>query len=281
MPPSSSETTRHDAWQAGDSYEAYMGRWSRRLAPLFLDWLGAPPGGRWLELGCGSGALTAAVLDRARPARLLALDPSEGFVATARANTTDSRAEFRTGDAQALDLPDASCDVVVSGLVLNFIPDRVKALAEMRRVARPGAVIGLYVWDYPASDPGGGMQMMRRFWTAAAALDPAAAELAEDRRFPFCTPAGLAALAREAGLGAVETTALEIATPFRDFDDYWRPFTLGTGPAPGYAASLAPEAREALRRRLEQTLPRAPGDQAGDNTIPLTARAWAMKAIVT
>jgi len=275
LPPSSGETTRHDAWQAGDSYEAYMGRWSRRVAPLFLDWLGAPAGGAWLELGCGSGALTAAIVERAAPAGLLALDPSEGFVATARKQVADPRAAFRVGDAQRLDLPDGSCDVVVSGLVLNFIPDRVKALAEMRRVARPGAVIGFYVWDYPASDSGGGMQMMRTFWTAAAALDPAAAELTEDKRFPFCTPPGLAALAREAGLGPVETAALEIATRFRDFDDYWRPFTLGTGPAPGYAASLAPEAREALRRRLAETLPRA-----RDNAIPLTARAWAMKAIV-
>jgi SAM-dependent methyltransferase len=271
LPPSSGETTRHDAWQAGDSYEAYMGRWSRRVAPLFLDWLGAPADGAWLELGCGSGALSAAIVARAAPASLLALDPSEGFVATARKHVTDARAEFRVGDAQRLDLPDGQFDAVVSGLVLNFIPDRVKALAEMRRVARPGAVIGLYVWDYP----GGGMGLQRAFWTAAAALDPAAAALTEDKRFPFCTPPGLAALAREAGLGPVETAALEIATVFRDFDDYWRPFTLGTGPAPGYAASLAPEPREALRRRLEETLPRA-----GDRSIPLTARAWAMKAIV-
>lgn len=258
-----------------------MGRWSRRLAPRFLDWLGAPPGGAWLELGCGSGALTAAILAQAAPASLHALDASAGFVAAARAQVDDKRATFGTGDAQALDLPEGSFDVIVSGLLLNFLPDRAQALAGMRRVARPGAVIGLYVWDYPGGqtpgDPGGGMQMMRRFWQAAAALDPAAAGLSEDRRFPFCTPEGLTALAREAGLGPVETTALEIPTVFRDFDDYWQPFTLGAGPAPGYVASLAPDAREALRQRLEQTLPRAA--RPGDSSLPLTARAWAVKAI--
>jgi SAM-dependent methyltransferase len=264
-------TARHDAWQAGDSYEAYMGRWSRAVAPRFLDWLAPADGLDWLELGCGTGALSAAIMDRARPASLIAVDASEGFLATARNSVSDRRATFRQGDAQDLDLPAASRDVVVSGLVLNFLPDRDRALAGMRRTARPGGTVAFYVWDYP----GGGMQMMREFWTAAAALDPAAAALAEDRRFPFCTPDGLAELAARAGLTGIETTAIEVPTVFRDFDDYWRPFTLGAGPAPGYCTSLDPAARQRLRERLFDSLPRA-----GDGTIPLTARAWALKARV-
>ena len=263
-----SESTRHDAWAAGDSYDAYMGRWSRQLAPRFLDWLGAPQGGDWLEVGCGTGALSAAILARCNPRSLLAIEPSDGFLATARRNVPDPRATFERGDAQALPAPDASRDAIVSALVLNFVPDRAKALAEMRRVARPGARIGFYVWDYP----GGGMEMMRTFWRAATALDPTAAELNEDRRFPFCTPEGLSALAREAGVANVECEAIEVPTVFKDFDDYWRPFTLGTGPAPGYCMSLAPEARERLRRKLEESLPRDP-----DGAIGLKARAWAVK----
>jgi SAM-dependent methyltransferase len=188
--------------------------------------------------------------------------------AACRAALDDPRAGFEVGDAQALPLADASCDVVVSGLVLNFIPDRLKALAEVRRVLRPGGRLGFYVWDYP----GRGIELMARFWQAAAALDPAAAELTEDRRFPFCTRAGLIDLAAQAGLPPVEVTSIAIDTPFRDFEDYWRPFTLGTGPAPGYCVSLPPEARERLRRRLDDSLPRA-----ADGTIPLQARAWAVK----
>ena len=265
------ETTRHDAWQAGDSYDAYMGRWSRQIAPRFLDWLGAPDGLDWLELGCGTGALSAAILARCNPRNLTAIDPSEGFVAKARANVPDGRATFRVGDAQALDLETASRDAVVSALMLNFVPDKAKALAEMKRVARPGGRIGFYVWDYP----GGGIAFMRAFWNAATALDPAARDLTEDRRFPFCTPDGLTDLAARAGLAAAECAPIEAPTVFRDFDDYWRPFTLGAGPAPGYCTSLDPEARQRLKEKLHDTLPRR-----ADGAIALKARAWAVKAAV-
>jgi SAM-dependent methyltransferase len=264
-------TTRHDAWQAGDSYDLYMGRWSRQVAPRFLDWLGARDGGDWLEVGCGTGALSAAILARYKPASLLAIEPSEGFLAKARANVPDRRVTFQVGDAQAVPAEDATKDAIVSALVLNFVPDRPKALAEMKRVARPGAAIGFYVWDYP----GGGIELMRHFWNAAAALDPKAQDLTEDKRFPFCTRDGLTELAKTAGLASVECAPIEVPTVFRDFDDYWRPFTLGAGPAPGYCTSLPPDARERLRTKLHEDLPRA-----ADGSIPLKARAWAVKATV-
>jgi SAM-dependent methyltransferase len=265
------ETSRHDAWQAGDSYDAYMGRWSRRVAPRFLDWLGAAGGLDWLEVGCGTGALSAAILAQGNPKSLISIDPSEGFVAKARANVPDGRARFQVGDAQALDLETGSRDVVVSALVLNFVPDREKALAEMKRVVRPGGTIGFYVWDYP----GGGVEFMRAFWNAATALDPAARDLTEDRRFPFCTPDGLAALAARAGLAPVDCAPIEVPTVFKDFDDYWRPFTLGAGPAPGYCMSLDPERRERLKEALNASLPRR-----ADGAIALKTRAWAVKAAV-
>jgi ubiquinone/menaquinone biosynthesis C-methylase UbiE len=263
------EASRHDTWQAGESYDLYMGRWSRRIAPRFIDWFDAPPALDWLEVGCGTGALSEAILARAAPATLLAMDPSEGFVATARGRIADGRAAFRTGDAQALGEPDASRDVVVSGLVLNFVPDRQLALSEMRRVLRPGGRLGFYVWDYP----GGGVAFMRAFWSAAAALDPAAGDLGEARRFPFCTADNLVRLVESAGFAAVRCTAIEDACVFRDFDDLWRPFTLGAGPAPGYCVSLDPAARERLRQRLEADLPRE-----ADGSIRLTLRAWAIRA---
>lgn len=265
------EASRHDAWQAGDRYEAYMGRWSRQLAPRFLDWLGAADGLDWLEVGCGTGALSAAIVARCHPKSLVSIDPSEGFIATARAMVPDPRVRFETGDAQTLTAASASTDVVASALVLNFVPDRPKALAEMKRVARPGGTVAFYVWDYPA----GGMGLMRAFWTAATSLDPRAEDLTEDRRFPFCTPDRLTALAKDAGLARVKVAPVEVPTVFRDFDDYWRPFTLGTGPAPGYCTSLDEASRQRLKEKLEQSLPRGV-----DGSIRLKARAWAVKAVV-
>ena len=263
------KAARHDRWQASDSYDAYMGRWSRAMAPLFLDWLDAPRQADWLDLGCGTGALSAAILERGTPRSLLGLDLSQDFVATARARLADPRADFRVGDAAAPDLPDASRDVVVSGLLLNFLADPAAALARQRRIARPGGRIGFYVWDYP----GGGVGFLDAFWQAAGALAPAARNLDEARRFPHCIPEDLTALADRAGLDAVELTGLALPTVFRDFADFWRPFTLGTGPAPGYCASLAPEARQRLKARLRDSLATGP-----DGSIALTARAWAVRA---
>jgi ubiquinone/menaquinone biosynthesis C-methylase UbiE len=266
------ETSRHDAWKSGDHYERYMGRWSRQIATHFLDWLAPPEGAEWLEVGCGTGALSGAILARCHPKSLIGIDPSEGFLSVARANVTDARASFRVGDAQALDADDASADVIASALVLNFVPDRGKALSEMKRVVRPGGTIGFYVWDYAC----GGVEFMRAFWNAATALDPGARELTEDRRFPFCTQAGLTELANRAGLASVQSTSIEVPTIFAGFDDYWQPFTLGAGPAPGYCMSLSPDARERLRQSLHETLARG-----NDGSIPLKTRAWAVKATTT
>jgi SAM-dependent methyltransferase len=155
--------------------------------------------------------------------------------------------------------------------MLNFVPDRQRALGEMKRVARPGGTVGFYVWDYP----GGGVEFVQAFWNAATSLDAGAVELAEDRRFPFCTPNGLTDLMRGAGLTRVDCTAIEVPTVFRDFGDYWHPFTLGAGPAPGYCASLDAEARQCLKETLGNSLPRQ-----ADGSIALKARAWSLKAVV-
>jgi SAM-dependent methyltransferase len=259
-----------EVWEAGDAYEHYIGRWSRLVARDFLGWLDRPAGSHWLDLGCGTGALSAAILERCAPAGLTGIDPSAGFVATARARIVDARARFEQGDGQALLLADGTLDVAVSGLVLNFVADPGAMLREMRRVVRPGGTVALYVWDYA-----GEMQLMRYFWDAAVALDPGAQELDEGVRFPVCQPDVLAALFRDAGLEAVATGPFDVATVFRGFDDYWIPFLGGQGPAPGYCMSLPDGRRTALRERLRATLPVQP-----DGRIDLIARAWAARGTV-
>lgn len=262
------ETSRHDAWNAGDSYDAYMGRWSRQIAAKFLDWLDMEEKLDWLEVGCGTGALSESILSKCEPDSLLGVEQSEGFVTTARKNITDDRVEFQVGDAQDLALPDQSRDSVVSALVLNFIPDKEKALREMIRVARRGGTVAFYVWDYP----GGGVEFMRAFWQAAISINPEAADLAENKRFPYCTREGLEGLTSAAGLVEIKSTPLEAPTIFKSFDDFWNPFTLGAGPAPGYCMNLEPEARDQLRSTLLNRLP-----IQDDGSIPMKIRAWGIK----
>ncbi len=269
MPEDPKSSSRHDVWAQGAGYERYIGRWSRPVAAEFLQWLAIPPGKVWLDVGCGSGALSQRIVEAAAPAAVVGVDSSEGFVAHAAAHVADPRAAFRVGDAQALPAGDAEFDAVVSGLVLNFVPDQPKAVAEMRRAARPGGTVALYVWDYADE-----MQLIRRFWDAAGALDPAARELDEARRFPNCRPEPLRALFEGAGLRDVATKAIDVPTVFADFDDYWSPFLSGQGPAPGYCMKLPEDARCALRERLRASLP-----AAGDGTIALMARAWAVRGL--
>jgi SAM-dependent methyltransferase len=206
-------------------------------------------------------------LKQAAPASVTGIDPAVGFVAYAREYVRDTRASFGVGNAMALPLEDGAFSVVVSGLVLNFVPRPDAALAEMARVTRRDGTVAVYVWDYADR-----MQMMRVFWDAAVELDPAAADMDEGRRFPVCKPEPLAQLFRGAGLTDIEVRAIDMPTHFRDFDDYWEPFLGAQGPAPGYTMSLPEERRTALRARIRSRLPIAP-----DGSISLVARAWAVR----
>jgi SAM-dependent methyltransferase len=239
---------RKDVWASGDAYEPYVGRRSRLVAREFVPWLGVPPNRDWLDIGCGTGALCQVILDSASPRQLTGIDPSDGFVSFARRKVTDQRAAFQVGDAQKLPVADGSFDATVAGLVINFIPDQAKAVREMKRATRPGGTVAAYVWDYA-----GEMQMMRRFWDAAVALDASAIPLDEGRRFPVCRPEPLASLFRQAGLGGVEVRSIDALTIFKDFDDYWTPFLGGQAPAPGYCMSLSEDRRAALRDRIRAT----------------------------
>jgi SAM-dependent methyltransferase len=258
-----------DVWASGAAYEPYVGRWSRLVAGELLAWLAVPAGRRWLDVGCGTGALSQTILALASPARVKGIDASAGYVAFAREQMRDERIQFEVGDAQALSEAPASYDAAVSGLVLNFVPQPARMVAELARVVRPGGVVALYVWDYA-----GQMQLIRRFWDAAVALNPAARELDEGRRFPLCHPDRLADVFHQAALGAIETRAIDVPTRFRDFDDYWSPFLGGQGPAPGYAMALSEEQRGALRERIRRALP-----VAADGSLRLMARAWAVRGV--
>ncbi|MFX0578663.1 class I SAM-dependent methyltransferase [Nocardia nepalensis] len=259
-----------DVWVHGDAYEAYMGRWSRPVADIFVTSLGIVPGRRWLDIGCGAGAVTASVLANADPAHVHGIDASASFVDRARSRIADARATFDVGDATALPQPDDSQDVVVSGLMLNFVPEPADALAQFVRVTAPGGTVAAYVWDYAE-----GMLMLRYFWDAAVACASAAADLDEGVRFPLCRPGPLQALWLAAGLAEVAVEPIVVPTVFRDFDDFWTPFLGGQGPAPGYVAALTKDRQDELRELLRRWLPVGP-----DGSIALTARAWAVRGSV-
>jgi SAM-dependent methyltransferase len=249
-------------WASADAYERYVGRWSRLVADDLLARLPVEPGSRWLDVGCGTGVLAATIRRRDPAARVTGIDPSEAFLGHAR-EAVDG--EFLVADARALPFPDSSFDAAVSGLVLNFVPEPARAVAEMARVVPPGGTVAAYVWDYAE-----GMQLIRHFFDAATEVDPAAATHDEGLRFTLCRPEPLRELFVSAGLTDVEVVAIDAPTVFEDFDDLWEPFLGGEGPAGAYAASLDDAGRSALQERLRQRLP-----IAADGSIALTARAWA------
>ena len=258
---------RNAVWSAGAMYDPYVGRWSRLVARELLKWLSIPAQKDWLDVGCGTGALSQIIFEHGLPNAIKGIDSSADFVKYAKVHLERAHVTFEVGDAQALSTDSASFDVVVSGLVLNFVPEPRRAVAEMTRVARPGGELAACVWDYADK-----MELMRYFWDAAVVLDPNALDFDEGRRFPICQPSPLAELFKNAGLQEVEVHSIDIPTCFRDFDDYWSPFLGGQGPAPGYAMSLSEERREALRERIRSNLP-----IAKDDSIPLTARVWAVR----
>lgn len=236
----------------------------------FIEWLQPQTSAHWLEVGCGTGALTSAICDVASPASVVACDPSEAFIEHARNRLPSARASFVVGGSEAVPDRDGGFDLIVSGLVLNFLPDPDHAIAAFRERLAPGRTVSAYVWDYAQ-----GMEFLRYFWDETVASDPRAAELDEARRFPLCDRWALESLFRTSGLQRVKTALLDIPTDFADFDDYWTPFLRGTGPAPGYVASLDPPRRELLSERLRLRL-RADSD----GRIRLRARAWAVSGSI-
>lgn len=257
----------HAAWTSGEAYERWVGRWSRPIARQFVPWLHVPAGASWLDVGCGTGVVTDAILTWAEPECVVGVDRSATFRDEAARGPQSERASFEVGDAAELPYEDGRFDVAVAGLVLNFLPDPGAGVREMTRVVRRGGTLGAYVWDYLE-----GMEIMRAFWDVAAGADSSVADLPEVQRYPLCRPDPLRNLFTDAGLRAVEVTALEAPAVFRDFDDYWQPFLGGQGTAPTYVASLSHEDRTRLREGLRATF--SPSD---DGHIEMRVRAWAVR----
>jgi SAM-dependent methyltransferase len=243
------------------AYDRLVGRYSPALARALIAAAGVRAGERALDVGCGPGALTGELVAVLGAAHVAAIEPSPVFAAACRARHPG--VEVAEGPGERLAFGDASFHHALAQLVVNFMTDPAAGVAEMRRVTRPGGTVAAAVWDYA-----GEMTLLRRFWDAAIALDPAAAELDEGRCMPFCEPASLAALWTGAGLADVAVAEAVVGARYDDFEDLWRPLEQGVAPAGAYAVALAPERRAALKDELRRRL------GAGEEPFELTARAW-------
>lgn len=256
-----------DKWTSGAAYDVWMGRWSRLLAHEFLRWLEAPPNSRWLDVCCGSGILSEAIVQHCSPRSVTGVDLSPGQIAFAREQRSAANISFHIADAMKLPFGAQHFDVSVCGLGLNFVPQPEQAAGEMRRVTRSGGTVASYVWDYAQ-----GARFLREFWDAAAAVDPEATAFDQARRFPMCTEDGMRQLFRGAGLQHVNVGAIRTSMRFENFEDYWQPFSSGQGSAPNYLASRNERTRATIRERLRSRLP-----FATDGSLSLPARAWAVR----
>ncbi len=254
-----------------ESYERFMGRWSRLVAPLLVDFADVPDIGHVLDVGSGTGCLAFAIAERKPRCRVSGIDPSQEYVAYANSrNGFSDRVSFQLGDAQELHFSDASFESSLSLLVFNFIPDPVKALREVRRVTKSGGGVSAAVWDY-----GAGMRMLRVFWDAARSVD-ARAEALDENHMPLCRAGELSQLWKQGGLEEVHEVPLDITMRFRSFADYWDAFQLGQGPAGAYIRTLDRDKLQTLRgevkRRLAVTAEEAP--------LTLPARVWAVRGTI-
>ncbi len=265
------EDGQASVFSEAQAYERFMGRWSRDMAPLLVQFAGVRDGDTVLDVGSGTGALAAAVAQRAPSSRIVGIDPAAPYVALAQSRHGSVRVQFEVGDAQQMRFDRAMFDRTLSLPVVNFIPDVRKALGEMKRVTKPKGIVAAAVWDY-----GEGMEMLRVFWDEAVALTPTHAAR-DERNMPLCRRGELAELWRAQGLQDVVEEALKIETRFASFDDFWTPFLEKQGPAGAYVASLSAADQESLRLRLRRRLL---GD-GPDKTIVMHARAWAVRGVVT
>jgi len=257
-----------DKWNDGDSYEYFMGRWSSLMAIKFLQWLNMSSGKNWLDIGCGTGALSEAIEKYMNAIDLAGVDKSTGYIERVKQRISNNQ-NFKTGEVDHLPFDDQEFDVVVSGLALNFFPNIENALLEFKRVTKPGGVIGAYVWDYS-----GKMEFLRYFWDAANQIDSSSNALDEGVRFTICNSENLLKAFVKAGITHVESSCLDIETVFKDFDDYWSPFFGGQGPAPGFLKSLSQESQNELKNKILERI-----NFESNGSIKLIARALVVKGI--
>lgn len=248
---------------SAEAYDRHIGRYGPALARALMHVAGVSAGQRVLDVGCGPGALTAALAGLVGPERVTAVDPSEPFFRACAER--HPQADVRLAGAEALPFADDSFDVTLAQLVVNFMSDPPAGVGEMRRVTRPGGTVAAAVWDYA-----GEMTLLRCFWDAAVSIDPGAGVRDEGRSMAYCTPADLERLWNDAGLHGAEVSPLVVAADYDGFDDLWDAVEHGSGPATAHAASLPPGDRARLREELRARL------GVGEHPFRLTARAWAV-----
>ena len=251
-------------------YQRFMGRWSRLLAPAYIAFAGVKDGDRVLDVGTGTGALASALVAATTSSTIAGIDPSADFISYATKNIKSGRASLEVGDAQALRFKDGSFDHTMALLVMNFVPDHEKAIAEMRRVTRPQGVVSACVWDYNA-----GMEMLRFFWDEVIALHPAMAPK-DERNMKLTRERQLGEFWQKAGLVNVQEKSLIVEQAYTSFNDYWGPFLKGAGPGGAYVVSLTEERRRQLEARLQTRLLR----NGEDGAFVLKAQAWCVRGEV-
>jgi SAM-dependent methyltransferase len=253
----------------GAAYEIFLGRWTQRLAGPLIDFAAFPGSGRLLDVGCGTGSLARAMATRWPARGVTGVDVAKPYVAYAQAQPRLDNLAFEIADAARLPFADNTFDGAVAQLVLNFVPDPVAALTEMKRVTAPGGRLAAAVWDFR-----GGLVYQRIFWDTAAGIDPGAAT-ARDKLFAgaLALPDGLPRAFAAAGLAQIEQASLTIRMDYASFEDYWVPLCGGQGPVGTYLVSLAPE----LRARIEQAVAVAYRSGAPDGPRSMTATAWAVR----
>jgi len=257
-------------WSGAEAYDQLMGRWSRQLAPALIDFACVKNGDRVIDIGCGTGSLSRALLDHGSTIQVVGVDSAAPFVEYCSKKLDRNRAVLRQADAHDLPFADASFDHCLSLFVVNFIPDALRGVREMLRITRPQGIVAAAVWDY-----GGAMEMLRTLWDAAAELD-AAAEPLHERHMPYCRQGELSDLWVQGGFVDVDEMALDADVTFGTFEDYWAPFLAGIGPSGSYVAGLSADRQNMLRDRLSSEL--APNGE--HLPITLKARAWAVRGSV-
>ena len=249
-------------------YERFMGRWSRAVAPHFLQWIAPAKRRKWLDVGCGTGILTEAVLDLCDPLAVVGIDQSTAQIQQASRGPAGQRAMFQQADAADLPFPDASFDLVASALVLNFIPRPALAVQEMCRVARPGGIVSGYVWDFGKDlSPSG---PLRR------AMRSVGAEVPDIPGTAYSSEQALRSLLAEAGLQFVESRTIDITLAYSDFEDFWGAQTPRYSPTTGIINAMSESERRRLKRTVHEALAVAPGGK-----IEYSARVNAIRARAT
>lgn len=251
--------------ETNDSYEAFMGRWSRHVAPQFLDWLSRPDGLKWLDVGCGTGVLSQTLVARCAPASVTGIDPLEKYIACAQ--TITDAISFQVGDMQDLPFDAASFDCTVSALCIKFVPDKEKGISELARVTRPDGTVALYDWDL--SNEG---NMTRHFWLAVELALPELTEERTRRRAAKAAPDEMIDLFKKARLRNVETKLFSFTARFENVDDYWAPLTGNEQNVGRFCRTLNASQLSTIREKLEDTLP-----VSADGSISYEGRAWAIK----